>query len=56
MRRIAGPRFEDIFNIAISYGVVKSGEKFQITISTIEGKMLYDIKEFEVKTGDSVSL
>ena len=56
MRRIAGPRFVDIWSMAKSSGVVKSGEKFQITISTIEGKMLYDIKEFEVKTGDSVSL
>ena len=56
MRRIAGPRFVDIWGMAKSSGVVKSGEKYQITISTIEGKMLYDIKEFEVKTGDSVSL
>ena len=56
MRRIAGPRFVDIWGTGSSIPVIASGEKFQITISTVEGKMLYDIKEFEVKTGDSVSL
>ena len=56
MRRIAGPRFVDIFGSGSSIPVIASGEKFQITISTVEGKMLYDIQEFEVKTGDSVSL
>ena len=56
MRRIAGPRFVDIWGVARTSEVVKSGESFQVTISTIEGKMLYDTKEFEVKTGDSVSL
>ena len=55
MRRIAGPRFVDIYGGGSSIPVTE-GEKFQITISTIEGKMLYDTKEFEVKTGDSVSL
>ncbi|MAJ16792.1 MAG: dehydrogenase [Opitutia bacterium TMED67] len=55
MRRIAGPRFVDIYGGGSSIPVIE-GEKFQITISTIEGKMLYDTKEFEVKTGDSVSL
>jgi len=56
MRRIAGPRFLDIWGKANTSALRENSENFQITISTVEGKMLYDVKEFEVKTGDAVAI